>query len=389
MRATGTPEQEVAILADLFAEDLPDWPEDLWFVFDDYQFAMEAAAPEAFVELLLRRVPLRLFVTSRRRPTWATARKLLYGEIYEIGRNELAMDRAEAGEVLAHRADAPAAGLVTLAEGWPAVIGLAALTDDFSLPESLPSTLHDYFAEELFQAAGPSTQRGLCLLAIAPSLNSAIAEFLLGESAKEVIREGVRLGFLTERSGGIELHPLLRTFLETKNKGHADVADPRHGLARYVAQRGAWDDAFTLVIHSFSEAVFVDLLESGLRDMLAAARLATLERWLDLAYQKHLDAGIVDLAQAEIAFHQGERTKGETLALRATRRFGDDHPLASRAFYIAGMSAHLDYHNERALLHCEAASARANSGGPWAQPGETWWSPWTWHCLPPATYSAI
>ena len=35
----------------------------------------------------------------------------------------------------------------------------------------------------------------------------------------------------------------------------------------------SWDDAFTLVIYSFSEAVFVDLLESGLRDMLAAARL--------------------------------------------------------------------------------------------------------------------
>ena len=242
------------------------------------------------------------------------------------------------------------------------MIGLAALTDDFSLPESLPSTLHDYFAEELFQAAAPSTQRGSCLLAIAPSLNSAIAEFLLGESAKEVIREGVRLGFLTERSGGIELHPLLRTFLETKNKEHEEVSETHvHGLARYVAQRGAWDDAFTLVIHSFSEAVFVDLLESGLRDMLAAARLATLERWLDLAYQKHLDAGIVDLAQAEIAFHQGERTKGETLALRGTRRFGDGHPLASRAFYIAGMSAHLDYHNERALRHCEAASARAKT----------------------------
>ena len=217
----------------------------------------------------------------------------------------------------------------------------------------------------------------MCLLAIAPSLNLAIAEFLLGESAEKVIREGVRLGFLTERSGGIELHPLLRTFLETRNREHQEVSETHvHGLARYVAQRGFWDDAFTLVIQSFSEAVFVDLLQSGLRDMLAAARLATLERWLDLAYQKHLDARIVDLAQAEIAFHQGERTKGETLALRATRRFGDGHPLASRAFYIAGMSAHLDYHNEHALRRCEAASAKAKTletGG--MQLGETWWSP--------------
>src|SRR4051812_13753199 len=37
MRATGTPEEEVDVLAELFAEDLADWPDDAWLVFDDYQ----------------------------------------------------------------------------------------------------------------------------------------------------------------------------------------------------------------------------------------------------------------------------------------------------------------------------------------------------------------
>ena len=46
MRATGTPEEDVDVLAELFAEDLAEWPEDAWLVFDDYQFAMEASAPE-------------------------------------------------------------------------------------------------------------------------------------------------------------------------------------------------------------------------------------------------------------------------------------------------------------------------------------------------------
>ena len=73
MRATGTPEQDVDILADLFAEDLAGWPDDLWLVFDDYQFAMEARAPERFVDVLLRRSPMRLLLTSRKRPTWASA----------------------------------------------------------------------------------------------------------------------------------------------------------------------------------------------------------------------------------------------------------------------------------------------------------------------------
>ncbi len=171
MRATGTPEQDVDILADLFAEDLAEWPDDLWLVFDDYQFAMEAKAPERFVDVLLRRSPIKLLLTSRKRPRWASARRLLYGEIYELGRNELAMDHDEAAAVLAHRKDAPAAGLVALAEGWPAVIGLAALTDDLDLPEgSLPDALYEYFAEELYQAATPAAQEGLCRLALAPSL---------------------------------------------------------------------------------------------------------------------------------------------------------------------------------------------------------------------------
>src|SRR4029078_9430212 len=111
---------------------------------------------------------VRLLLTSRKRPSWASAGRLLYGEIYEIGRNELAMDHDEAASVLSHRKDAPADGLVALAEGWPAVIGLAALSEEFELPDgSLPEALYEYFAEELYQAASPEVQRGLRLLSIA------------------------------------------------------------------------------------------------------------------------------------------------------------------------------------------------------------------------------
>ena len=98
MRATGTPEEDVDVLAELLAEA---WPsqEDGLLVFDDYQFAMEARAPERFMEVLLRDAPLRLLLTSRKRPSWASARRLLYGEIYEVGRNELAMDQDEAASM--------------------------------------------------------------------------------------------------------------------------------------------------------------------------------------------------------------------------------------------------------------------------------------------------
>ena len=363
MRATGTPEDDVAIIAELFAEDLADWPADLWLVFDDYQFAMEAKAPEQFVDLLLRKSPIRLLLTSRKRPSWASARRLLYGELYELGRNELAMDHDEAASVLAHRKDAPAAGLVALAEGWPAVIGLAALTDEIGLPEGgLPDTLYEYFAEELYQAASTEVQQGLCKLALAPSLGEGIAEFLLAGEAAEIISEGVRLGFLTPRSGNLELHPLLRTFLDAKTRERlVENETEAERLARHLAKLGSWDDTFPLVNRFFSEPLFVTLLESGLPTLLSEARLSTLARWLELGRSRHVDAPVTDLAEAELAFHEAKRRKAESLALRAARRFPSSHPMRSRAFYLAGMSAHMDFHNIRAKSSFDQALQTAFS----------------------------
>jgi LuxR family transcriptional regulator, maltose regulon positive regulatory protein len=66
IRATGHPEEDVDILAELFAEDVQDWPQDAWLAIDDYQFAMESAASERFVDLLTQLTPIQMLVTSRR-----------------------------------------------------------------------------------------------------------------------------------------------------------------------------------------------------------------------------------------------------------------------------------------------------------------------------------
>ncbi len=358
MRATGTPEEDVDLLAELFAEDLAKWPEEAWLVFDDYQFAMEARAPERFIEVLLRDAPVRLLLTSRKRPSWASARRLLYGEVYELGRNDLAMDHEEAASVLAHRRDSPAAGLVALAEGWPAVIGLAALTNEFELPEgSLPDTLYDYFAEELYQAASHEMQEGLARFVVAPSLSHTAAQFLLGERAEAVIAEGVRLGFLTASGHSrFELHPLLRAFLQTRRV--PDVAAERPlaaELARFFAQERQWDDVLTLLNRFFDKQLFLELFEVALPSMLDEARFATLMRWVAIADRHRIDGAIVDLAESEIAFRKGVHRRAEILASRAAARFGDEHPYTSRAFSLAGLSAHLEYQHELARSHFRMA----------------------------------
>ena len=361
MRATGTPEEDVEVLAELFAEDLAEWPDDAWLVFDDYQFAMEAKAPERFMEVLLRDAPVRLLLTSRKRPTWASARRLLYGEIYELGRNELAMDHDEAANVLAHRKDSRAPGLVALAGGWPAVIGLAALTDELTLPEGdLPDALYDYFAEELFRAAPLDVQEALCKLALAPSLAHGVPHLLLGNRAEAILTDALRLGFLTSpRPGALDIHPLLRGFLNSRHRDPAETEALGGELARHLGEREAWDEAFVLVERFFSEALFKDLLEGALPDLLREARFPTLTTWLNLAQEKKADLPIVDYAEAEVAFRHAHWQKAEYSAARAARRFVDPHPLISRAFYTAGSSAHMEYRNQDALALFTNARATA------------------------------
>ena len=158
---------------------------------------------------MLALCPLKLFLTSRKRPSWATSRRLLYGDIYEIGRSLLAMSQEEAEEVLADRRGSEASGLVALADGWPAVIGLAALTDEIELPdEGVPEALYAYFAEELYQAADPELRWSLSQLSLSSTVAPAVAQAVLGDEAERALLDGRRLGFLVPSEQGVdEIHP--------------------------------------------------------------------------------------------------------------------------------------------------------------------------------------
>ena len=84
-------------MAEILGEDLAAWPENAWLVVDEYQEVTAARDAERFVAALIASSPLRLLVSSRTRPAWTTDRSLLYGEVAEIGQDELAMDPVEAG----------------------------------------------------------------------------------------------------------------------------------------------------------------------------------------------------------------------------------------------------------------------------------------------------
>jgi ATP/maltotriose-dependent transcriptional regulator MalT len=89
------PEKAARPMAELLAEDLEAWPDGARLVLDDYHLVANSAPVEEFVDWLLTLAGhLRVVVTSRHRPKWASARRLLQHEILEMGHQQLAMSDA-------------------------------------------------------------------------------------------------------------------------------------------------------------------------------------------------------------------------------------------------------------------------------------------------------
>src|SRR5207253_10278059 len=142
-------------------------------------------------------------------------------------------------------------GLAALADGWPAVIGLAALSDSAvtQLPDHVPETLHDFFAQELFNEIPPDLQARVVWLAAAQSVPRSVVELLGGADAHRLLAESLRHGFLTlGRSGEFEMHPLLRKFLLARfDPNEPESQDTIERLLPLFTETNHWDDAFALV----------------------------------------------------------------------------------------------------------------------------------------------
>jgi len=344
--ATREPEREVRFVAKFLSEHFEGWPEDGVLVVDDYQW-LSSSASEDLVGSLLGIVGVPLLITSRRRPSWATPRRLLYGEISEVGQSLLTMRYEEALKVLPVGNDGAAGALVALADGWPAVIGLAAFTDLSALlaEDALPAELHDYIAEELYASVDSETRIGLCELSLLPTITTRLAEELLGEDrATSTISGGVGAGFLFPGDGDRhELHPLLRAFLVQKLE-RLDVSTQESAVSRafeILLRLSAWQEAFELVAHFRRSDLIEPLVRAALDDLVQQGRVETLRNWIQIADSQELASPVFELLKAECAFRQGLHERARTLAYRAGEALDSASPLASKAFYRAGQTAHL------------------------------------------------
>lgn len=361
LQAVPNPERAANSLSRTLIDCLAQWPDEGWVVIDDYHFISVSEATEKFVESLITEAPVRLVVTSRRRPRWASARRVLYNEVAVIGPRELELTDSEARGVLTELAPETAADVVARAQGWAAVVRLAALTGDPALPSVLGgSALYEYFAEELFQTAPPELQQALLKFVAFPTLSKEVLAGTLGGATSQLCEEAVTLGFLTrDPIGGYELHPLLRAFLEAKFR-HAPEAERviRDAFERSLTTR-RWDDAHSIVVRFELPDLYEPLFEACLAPMLAANRLSTLQEWVSIAAEQRRQSPLTDLTEAEIARRTGDFDRGSSRALHAARNLEDGSRHLSRAYAVASECAHFNMRGSEAATwgrHSEEAA---------------------------------
>jgi LuxR family maltose regulon positive regulatory protein len=366
LRTSHSPNSEVIRIADILVDDLAHWPEDVWMVIDDYQHLAHEPTAEQLIDAVVARGTVPLFVTSRVRPSWVSAKRLLYGEVAEFGRNILAMTHEEAARAVPPKMDPGVlAGLVALAEGWPAVIGLASLIQSPKLlaDDEIPEALHSYFAEELYQELSAELQWSLVQLSLAATIDVELAQLLFGPNGRLVLEEAFDRGFLNRDGETYDLHPLLRQFLRSK-MAEADSrtrASTVETIAYADLEKSNWDEAFALASEFSLGELLNALFGRALDDLLSKGRLATLERWLEEAHRLIPSADVAALAEVELAFRKGRWPEAEDRARHLAIRLPRQHSLASRALFRAAQVAQLDDRPADALELLSEARARSTT----------------------------
>ena len=330
-------------------------------VVDEWEAAATDEAEE-LLSMLVEGLDIRFLITTRTRPEWFRPRLEVYGEGLEIGVDELTMTDDEAALVLhAVGAVAGRARLMRTADGWPAVLGLAAMSGDVDFTSSrlLSHTLYEFLAGELLASAARQTQAALMLLAVASVTDVEVARSVLGPDAEALIAEGVARGLLvvTDRKS-LSLHPLLRELLIRRfEEADAETRAELLSRARKLLDLRRWDEALSVSEVAQDSAFATDALGAALDDLLATGRTSSLERWVAAARSAGAEGGLIDYAESEARLRSDELDAAVALSTQAARSLDGD--LAARAHLVASRSAHLSDHWQMSEEHAESAVALA------------------------------
>ncbi len=330
-------------------------------VIDDYHNARSSPESELLIATLVAHSRLRLLLTSRSRPSWLTSRMAIYGEALVVGRPELAFTDEEARLVLTSQTSHSDPALLSQSQGWPAVIGLAALRGELQADLSrslLPADLYQYFAEDIYRDITPELRRSLFAIALGGATSIEILRRLLGSKFDAHVFEATERGFITRlgTTGVFQIHPLLRTFLVSKLREVApdDAASLVEEAVNGLAAANKWDECLAALTEFPQRDLVVSLLSRALVDLLASGRVATVSAWVSLAHKIGCDDPILLMAEAEVALRGGDDARAQAIAERASELLADPE-LSAQAHVVAARAAHLRGSGEAARNHTQRA----------------------------------
>ena len=362
LRVPQVPDNNAEILAELLAADLAKWPDHAWLVIDDYHHAMESYSAERFVEELLRQAPIRVLITTRRRPSWITARHVVYGEVLELTQEPLSMTPNEAANVLdAEPSGATRAGAGS-AETWPALIGLAAISSSTEPWREQISTVYRYLAEEVLSNAAPGEREFLLQAAIPPYLTARVVSILQGGHSASVASDLEDQGLLNaDPQGRLRLHPLLREFLLARalNREHSGPEETARELAEAFMEDREWDAAFQLARDTEDPDLAALVVKRAGPALLRAGRLKTLDSWLKTAHSPDDADPDTFLLVSEVALRNGSLSRAIASARLALDALDPDDSRESAAQNLLGRALHMRCDHHAALKAYDAARKAA------------------------------
>jgi LuxR family transcriptional regulator, maltose regulon positive regulatory protein len=270
-------------------------------VVDDVQLLHDQEGLDA-LSVLVDHLPQgsQLAVLSRGEPQLPMARWRVEGRLAELGPDELAMDQAEAGSLLAaarvELADGEVAELTRRTEGWPAALYLAALSIKTQHPRNAAGLefsgrerfLVDYLQSALLAGLSPTEVQFLTRTAVLDRLSGPLCDAVLDTTGSAAVlgsleRSNLLVVPLDRQREWYRYHQLFRELLRGELERHEPelVGELTLRAAHWCQQHGLAEAAIGYAMDAGDADLVARGVEQAAIGVYRSGRLATVQRWFD------------------------------------------------------------------------------------------------------------
>jgi LuxR family maltose regulon positive regulatory protein len=270
-------------------------------VLDDVQLLHDQDGLDAMVVLVDHLLPgSQMALISRGEPQLPVGRWRAEGRLAELGPDELAMDPAEAGRLLAAASvelpDGEVAELTRRTEGWPAALYLAALSIKAQHPGNGAGVgfggrerfLVDYLESVLLSGLSPAEVQFLTRTAVLDRLSGPLCDAVLGTTGSAAVlasleRSNLLVVPLDRQREWYRYHPLFRELLRGQLERDAPelVRELTRRAAKWCAHHGLAEAAVDYAMDAGDADLVAHVVEQAAIGVYRSGRLATVQRWFD------------------------------------------------------------------------------------------------------------